>query len=46
MPVPEVYRFGEDIKVQFEAGAAFAGGSLLIEIASGIALRSSRHTRT
>jgi hypothetical protein len=27
MPVPEVYRFGQDIKVQFEAGAAIPGAT-------------------
>jgi hypothetical protein len=35
MPVPEVYRFGEDIKVQFEAGAAFAGGTQSIDTTVG-----------
>jgi hypothetical protein len=32
MPVPEVYRFGQDIKVQFEAGAAFTDGTQRIDI--------------
>jgi len=35
MPVPEVYRFGRDIKVQFEAGAAFAGGTRPIDTVVG-----------
>jgi hypothetical protein len=35
MPVPEVYRFGRDIKVQFEAGAAFEGGTHPIDTMVG-----------
>jgi hypothetical protein len=35
MPVPEVYRFGGDIKVHFEAGAAFESGTHPIDTLVG-----------